>query len=241
MIAVDEDGSPSSDRPCDGPARKIEAVRHMVTLRWAVMGLVCATLGFASVATAQTRACWGAVVGVERRIAVDLHSGGDTDFVRDYGGPDLVRYVASIRPACARYLVVLLAKQLRDSDDVVRDSAAQALGTVGPAARSVVPALKAALKLDKCWCLADGVCQKPSWSSTSAIRLAIIQITGSSGNDLSIYNCSYSGGVPAASAPESDAGRAFDDPLRPWPWRDEAALVRAERERRAFWLLIAPA
>jgi HEAT repeat protein len=167
----------------------------MVVVRLAIIALVSAMLSLASAASAEPRSCHWAVAGVTRHIAIDLHM-GDANDIRDYGGPDLRSYVASIAPTCGRYVVGLLTRELLDPADIVRLYAAQSLFKIGPPAGSAVPALKAALKLDKCVCLQDGsFCMKPSWSSTGAIREAIQRITGSMGNDLSIYTCAYSGSV----------------------------------------------
>jgi hypothetical protein len=171
-------------------------VRLLVRTFLALAGFVLLT-GMATAAWASTRQCGAIVYEVKKRIGVDLHMGDAATLPGEgNGGRDFERYVASIAQRCGQYVIGMLVHELADSDDLVRLYAAEALGDIGPRARRAVPALKAALKLDKCWCLADGICQKPSWSSTIAIHEALVQIVGSSANEFPIYNCDYSGGLP---------------------------------------------
>jgi hypothetical protein len=163
------------------------------------LGFAVLALGLAAPASALPRRCEAAVAELNPRTRIDLNTGTRV-FVEFDGGPDLIRDVAAMAPVCGRYAVAMLARELQDPEDLVRLYAAGALGKIGPAARSAVPALEAALKLDKCWC-DRWVCGKGSWSSTGAIREAIRRITGSFGDDLSIYGCDYSGGIPIDQVP----------------------------------------
>jgi hypothetical protein len=152
-------------------------------------------------AWASTRSCGAIVYEVQKRIGADLHMGDAATMPGEgNGGRNFERYIASVAHGCGQYLIGMLVHELADPDDLVRLYAAEALGDIGPRAHRAVPALKAALKLDKCCCLNDGICQKPSWSSTSAIHEALIQIVGPSANEFPIYNCDYSGGGVIHSA-----------------------------------------
>ena len=53
---------------------------------------------------------------------------------------------------CKHTVLPLLIATLHDRDDLTRLYAAEAIGDLGAAAQSAVPALKQALKLDKCVC-----------------------------------------------------------------------------------------
>ena len=118
-------------------------------------------------------------------------------------GRKLAHYTTTVPGRCKRAVLPLLIATLHDPDDLARLYAAEAIGYLGAAARSAVPALEQALKLDKCVCLGSD-CMKGSWSSTSAIDTAMIEITGSEG-DPAMYECAYSGSAPAGG---TDAGRS---------------------------------
>jgi hypothetical protein len=110
-------------------------------------------------------------------------------------GRTFARYAATIPDRCKQAVLPLLVRMLQDRDDLTRLYAAQAIGYLGAAAHSAVPALKQALNLDKCVCpISD--CMKGAWTSARAIEDAIIMITGSEG-DPAPYRCTYSGSVPA--------------------------------------------
>ena len=113
-------------------------------------------------------------------------------------GARLESYVTETPDRCVRPILPPLVEALSDRDDLIRLYAAAALGDIGPLARGAVPALEQALKLDRCVC-AGSDCMKGSWSSTLAIRFAMMQIIGSEGNP-KLYRCDYSGSVPMRPA-----------------------------------------
>lgn len=110
-------------------------------------------------------------------------------------GRRLVELTDAAPARCARALLPLLVASLRDREDRVRYYAASAIAALGAPARSAVPALEAATKLDKCVCFPHALyCFKQSLTSTAAIEQAVIELTGSEG-DPTLYGCAHSGSV----------------------------------------------
>jgi hypothetical protein len=102
------------------------------------LGFALFMFGLAPPARALPRRCQAAVAEVKTRIRIDLHT-GTWAFVEADGGRDLTLDADAVAPTCGRHVVGMLVSELQDPDDLVRLYAAQALGTIGPQARSAVP------------------------------------------------------------------------------------------------------
>jgi hypothetical protein len=155
--------------------------------------LVVVTLAVVTVAdgaAAQTRSCQGRVLKAREMIA-EMHD--EKDWYR--AGNALVELADAAPTRCARMILPLLVTAMRDDEDVVRFYAAEAIGELGPPARTAIPALKAAAKLDKCVCWTSyRDCFKQNHSSTDAINEAVMELTGSPG-DPALYDCALSGAL----------------------------------------------
>lgn len=103
----------------------------------------------------------------------------------------LMYFMANAPRRCRVRILPWIIDMLGSDSDDMRNDAASTLIDIGPPARSTLPALKQALKLDKCVC-SGSVCAKREVSSTWVIRAAIYVITGSFGDPV-LYSCEYTG------------------------------------------------
>ena len=152
--------------------------------------LISAVVFTPQLAFAERRSCGETVhtLGVMFRQLRDPRAFGPSPI-----GQKLADAAGAAPRRCLPAIMPLLVRALRDDNDLVRNYAAEALGEIGWPARGAVPALIAALKLDKCVC-EGSMCISLSWSSSLAIADATMEITGSAG-DPAPFDCDHRGYV----------------------------------------------